>query len=259
MSTSASTIHVTTWGSEGPEVLLIHGSPQGGPLGGNHHFAAQEALAERGWKLIVPDRPGHGQSPTRGTEDMEVDAVWVAGMLGDGKHLVGHSYGGAIALAAAALRPEAVLSLTLIEPAIADVASDDPAVIAFRDDLETTMASDLEPIPRLMEYRRIVALPDEMIGPAPTVEQVVALGVAIGAMRQPTDWQATPAVEAVVAAGIPVLLVTGGGVPAFEAMADELVRMTDGERLLIPTGHHFPQYDGERFNDALDSFMRAAT
>ena len=36
---------------------------------------------------------------------------------GDGAHLVGHSYGGLAVLFAAARRPEATLSLTLLEPA----------------------------------------------------------------------------------------------------------------------------------------------
>ena len=38
-------------------------------------------------------------------------------MTGDGAHLVGHSYGGLGVLFAAARRPAATLSLTLLEPA----------------------------------------------------------------------------------------------------------------------------------------------
>ena len=44
-----------------------------------------------------------------------MDAIWAAEMVGESSHLVGHSYGGLIALAAAALRPTVVRSLTLIE------------------------------------------------------------------------------------------------------------------------------------------------
>ena len=36
--------------------------------------------------------------------------------MGDGAHLVGHSYGGLAVLFAAARRPDATLSLTLLEP-----------------------------------------------------------------------------------------------------------------------------------------------
>ena len=134
MSTDTTTdgIHVTRLGS-GTPVLMVHGSGQGNPLGGAQHWACQAPLAEQGFELILPDRPGHGQSPTRGPEDFELDAVWVAEMLGDGAHLVGHSYGGVTALCAAGLRPEAVRSLTLVEAPAFSAAGDDPAAMAFAD------------------------------------------------------------------------------------------------------------------------------
>jgi len=49
-------------------------------------------------------------------QDFEEDARDIAALLGDGAHLVGHSYGAVGALYAAALRPEAVHSLTVNEP-----------------------------------------------------------------------------------------------------------------------------------------------
>jgi len=124
-------IHVTRWGSSGPQVLMIHGGPQGGPGGGAQIFAAQRPLADRGWQLVLPDRPGHGQSPSRGPEDMEVDGKWAADMLGASSHLVGHSYGALVALVAAGLRPDAVRSLTLIEAPLIAAAPDHSDVKAF--------------------------------------------------------------------------------------------------------------------------------
>jgi pimeloyl-ACP methyl ester carboxylesterase len=49
-------------------------------------------------------------------------------LLGDGAHLVGHSYGGVVAMLAAAMAPEKVLSLVLIEPAAHRAAEEHPAV-----------------------------------------------------------------------------------------------------------------------------------
>ena len=43
-----------------------------------------------------------------------------------GAHLVGHSYGGVAAMLAAALVPQSVKSLTLIEPGCYQAAADDP-------------------------------------------------------------------------------------------------------------------------------------
>ena len=51
-----------------------------------------------------------------------------AELLGDGAHLVGHSYGAVIALLAAALRPDAVRSLTVSEPGCLRVAAGVPEV-----------------------------------------------------------------------------------------------------------------------------------
>ena len=105
-----SSIHIERWGSSGPRVVLVHGGAQGTETGGERNFAFQRPLAEQGWQLIVPDRPGHGRSPDPGRpDDAEADGAWVAELLGDGAHLLGHSYGGVIALCAAGLRPEAEL------------------------------------------------------------------------------------------------------------------------------------------------------
>jgi pimeloyl-ACP methyl ester carboxylesterase len=70
-------IYITRWGS-GPPVVMVHGSAQGGPAGGAEQFGAQRPLVDHGWELVLPDRPGHGRSPSRGPEDLELDAVWVA-------------------------------------------------------------------------------------------------------------------------------------------------------------------------------------
>jgi pimeloyl-ACP methyl ester carboxylesterase len=120
---SGTTIHVTRWGTEGPVVVMVHGGVQGRRIGGDEHFAKQRELVSRGWQLIVPDRPGHGQSAAPGRpDDVVLDADWVANLLGEGAHLVGHSFGGSVALFATAQRPKAIRSLTLIEPALLSLA-----------------------------------------------------------------------------------------------------------------------------------------
>ncbi len=119
-------IHVDWSGATGPLVLVIHGGVQGGAGGGPATFVKQKALAERGWRVGIVDRPGFGQCPSRGVDDMEWDAVWISDMLGDGGHLIGHFWGGGEALLAAARRPSAVRSLILVEPALQVLAMADP-------------------------------------------------------------------------------------------------------------------------------------
>ena len=78
---------------------------------------AGSATAGRQRLSSVPDRRGYGRSPAARGEDFLVDADDIAGLMGNGAHLVGHSYGGHGVLFAAARRPEAALSITLLEPA----------------------------------------------------------------------------------------------------------------------------------------------
>jgi pimeloyl-ACP methyl ester carboxylesterase len=250
-------IHVTRWGS-GPSILLVHGGSQGSPAGGAHLWSGQRPLADEGWELVLPDRPGHGRSPSRGPEDLELDAVWVAEMLGDGAHIVGHSYGGAIALCAAGLRPDAVRSLTLVEAPIFSVAADRPEAQALRARL--ARASDTKnSLLALLRLMRAVNIPMRQMQPRPGPQHVRRMAKHFQTMRSPDTWDASGAVASVKQTGTPSLIVTGGWSPGFEAIADELAEQMAGRRVTIDAGHHFPQLAGDpagsAFNDVLRSFL----
>lgn len=90
-------------------------------------WEAQKKLASD-WTLLLMERRGFGSSPPAEREDFEVDAQDIAAALGEGAHLVAHSYGAIGALLAASWRPEAVRSLKLIEPVAFTVAIRRPAV-----------------------------------------------------------------------------------------------------------------------------------
>lgn len=107
------------WGAGGPAVLLLHGITSSART----WWRAGAALAQRGYHVYAPDLPGHGQSDE--TDDHRIAAV--AGLLAEAvaplglerPHLVGHSWGGAVALAyALAPSGERLASLTLIDPAL---------------------------------------------------------------------------------------------------------------------------------------------
>ncbi|HYX62507.1 MAG TPA: acetoin dehydrogenase dihydrolipoyllysine-residue acetyltransferase subunit [Streptosporangiaceae bacterium] len=103
-------------GEDGDVVLFVHG------FGGdrNSWLFLQEPLAAR-FRAYALDLPGHGASAKdvgEGTLGVLADAVTgVLDALGATRaHLVGHSLGGAVALAAAARDPARIASLTLIAP-----------------------------------------------------------------------------------------------------------------------------------------------
>ncbi len=103
-------------GEDGDVVLLIHG--YGGDR--NSWLFVQEPLAAR-YRVYALDLPGHGTSAKDvGDGSIGVLAGAVAGVLDAlgacRAHLVGHSMGGAVALAVAAASPRRIASLTLIAP-----------------------------------------------------------------------------------------------------------------------------------------------
>ena len=103
-------------GTRTPTVVTLHASAssarQWQPLA--------EALAPR-FRVHAIDLHGHGErSPWRGARPLSLadDAALVAPLLmrEDDVHLVGHSYGGAVALKVAATYPQYVRSVAVYEP-----------------------------------------------------------------------------------------------------------------------------------------------
>ena len=241
-------MHVETWGS-GPRVVLVHGSVADGRL----TWAEQKALADR-WTLVVPDRPGYGESPPVEREDFEADAPLIAELLADGAHLVGHSYGGVIALLAAAARPDAVRSLTVVEPPAFGLALGNPAV----DDFVARMRAYGDAAPRdpeafLRGFLELVGSNTRLATPLP--EHLRRGAEVLRVERGP--WEAAIPVEALARAAFPKLVVSGGHHAAFDAVCDVLERELRAERATIAGAGHTVQRTG-RFNARLEGFLRRA-
>lgn len=101
----------------GDPVVMIHCSTASGRV--------WDDLAEHlgvGFQAIMPDQWGCGKSdPWTGQElfDLGSEAAPILDLIkaaGKPVHLIGHSYGGAVALRIAGEHPELIRSLTLIEP-----------------------------------------------------------------------------------------------------------------------------------------------
>lgn len=247
-------IHITRWGDSGPRVILVHGGVQGSAAAGERNFSNQRVLAERGWQLIVPDRPGHGRSPDPGRpDDAEADGAWIADLLGDGAHLVGHSYGGACALNAAARRPSSVHSLTLIEPAMHAIARSDPRVMRFLFRMVTTMLFSTSAASRATRMMKLLGIPPE--AGSRSREELEQLGKNARRGKLPSKATLDRELGQVERAGIPLLVVTGGWSPAFEASSDLVAATGGGRRVVIRSPHHFPQWVSDEFNQRLVAFM----
>jgi pimeloyl-ACP methyl ester carboxylesterase len=235
-------MHLTRWGRSGPAVVMVHGSAQGSQIGGDLHFSHQRQLGEHGWQVIVPDRPGHGRSLDPGRpDDAPADGALVADLIArtpDGSaHLVGHSFGGCVALAAAAQHPERVRSLTIIEPAMAALAADLPVVRGFIFQIVKVLFLSFSATARIQRFVKLVNIPPEI------------------RMKLPNKKLLQQQLAAVKQAGIPVLVVSGGWSPAFEAISDRVAQVVGGRRRVIASPHHFPQQVSDEFNQTLAAFM----
>ena len=249
MKLSAKDLDVRRLGS-GPPVVLVHGSV----VGAERTWRRQLELA-REWSLIVPNRPGFGASPPLARGDFELEAPLVAELLGEGAHLVGHSYGAVIALYAAALRPQAVRSLTVSEPGCMRVAAGVPEVdaqIAGGEALYAA-ASALEPIDFLQAFRGGVGSTNE------TPEQLSGelLEGARLLMRERPPWEAEPQLDALAGERFPKLVISGGHSAVFEAICDVLAQRLGAQRGLVSGRGHTIPATGDAYNERLRSFLAA--
>lgn len=102
----------------GEPIVLLHCT--GGS--GRQWTELAEAL-QANFRVIAPDLCGYGETthwPGNGTFNLAVEADLVAALIDKLKkpaHIVGHSFGGAVALQLALRYPQHLKSLTLIEPA----------------------------------------------------------------------------------------------------------------------------------------------
>jgi pimeloyl-ACP methyl ester carboxylesterase len=257
----AGALNVVRWGA-GERVVCVHGSLSWGEFA----FRRQRPLAHS-HELVLPDRRGYGATPAGGRVDFDVDAEDVAGLLGDSAHLVGHSYGALAALLVAARRPDAVRTLTIVEPAAFAVARGDAAVEEVIAGLECVYAAAAgltaaEFGVRFLEafgYRRGLDMPER---PKLTPN---ASRAATATMTERPAWEAEIPLAALGSAPHPTLVVSGRwdnlasgehavGHAAIGAVCDTLTRALDARRVTIDGWAHGCQYSGKPFNDALQSF-----
>jgi len=191
--------------------------------------------------------------PTR--IDFDEHALWVAERVRDGDHLVGHSYGGVIALLTAALVGDRLGSLTVIEPPCTSVALDVPAVAAFAAAGEEFWTSGPRDDPEAFLRGFLGYVGSDYDPPSPLPKALERGARTLIDERGP--WEAEIPLARLAAHGLPVLVVSGAHHPAFDAICDALERDLRAERLVLPGRGHNPQLD-PAFTHTLLEFVERA-
>jgi pimeloyl-ACP methyl ester carboxylesterase len=216
-------VHVRRWGPiDGRPLLFLHslGPAASGALLG----PGLGPLPDAGYSIAAPDQPGFGLTPPLEPDGYTparlVELAWsIADALGwDRLVLAGHSWGGSIAIHAAAARPERVRALVLVDSGHLDYADSPGANLGQTLD---EMSAAMEAARRRAPDRAGVARDLELPVDDPVVEAFMegvtddgagglisrTLGSSrAGAMyhlaraRQSDQW------AAIAAAGIPTLL-----------------------------------------------------
>ena len=116
LDTPAGRLHYQESGG-GQTVIALHGSASSGS-----QWRTLTGCIEGHFRVLTPDLPGYGKSapvaaPNEARlEDIAEQIHYLVISCGDRVHLVGHSFGGAVALKLAQMYPDDICSLSLIEP-----------------------------------------------------------------------------------------------------------------------------------------------
>ncbi len=243
-------LYVESWG-DGTPVVLVHGSLATGA----EEWEAQRPLADEGFRLLVPDRRGYGRSPVADGEDFLRDAEDIAELMGQGAHLVGHSYGGLGVLFAAVRRPGATRSLTLLEPGAFALGQHHPSARALVDGVRRLWDQDLPDEEWVVGFLKAVGSdPDEF----PPEFLAAALPLVPVLRRGRPLWYPDLPLAELAEAPFPRLVVSGGHSAGFDAICDDLADRIGASRQVVEGAGHEIQFAGKPINEALLALWRSA-
>ncbi len=229
--------------------MLVHGSVVNAEL----TWSAQRPLAEQ-FEIVAPNRRGFPPGPDVEHVDFEDEAAWLEQFLEPGTHLVGHSYGGVIALFAAARRPELIRSLTVIEPPAFGAARGIPAADEFMARIEEHWTSGPRDPGEFL--RGFLSLVGSSTPPGDFTPELLQGARTLMIERSPAE--AVIPFDELARAPFPKLVVSGGHSDAFEALCNVLAERLGAERAVLPGAGHSVQRLGDPLNELLASFVERA-
>jgi pimeloyl-ACP methyl ester carboxylesterase len=254
-------LHVTEIG-QGEPIVFVHGAFD--PA--EETFGEQKELADQ-YRVVLVDRRGYGESPAADRLDFDAQVEDIRRVVGEGAHLVGQSSGGLLCLLAAAAHPQAVWTLTVIEPTATSIARGNEAVERL-----IARLAPLFPPGAAMSPEQFAAAFYQALGfDAPSVELDERLAAAAATTaREPAPWDTEVPLDRLAAAPFPKLVVSGAwdiapplareiAGSAFRVICDTLAEKLPAERAVFRGAAHNPQRLGKPFNDRLRTFLASSS
>lgn len=250
----------------GPTVICLHSSgasaQQWQPLA--------QALGPRRHVVCV-DAHGHGRSPApeRGMHVFAQDAAWLTPFVsgagnGDGVHLVGHSYGGALAIRLALAQPQRVRSLTLYEPVLFSLLDDPSVEPAAREEIRQVGRAIVMWVQLRQPLRAGRVFVEYWSGPGAwralgaRQQKIVAARIPVIAAHFESLFDCGITLAHVARLRVPTLLLSGGKSPrAARALVNALTAVWPHADLLRypDLGHLGPMTDPDRVNRMIVRFI----
>jgi pimeloyl-ACP methyl ester carboxylesterase len=243
-------------------------------LGSGRQWGKLTEALDRACRVIAPDIAGYGDS--RGAVDLPLTLADEVALLidridaGTGPiHLVGHSYGGAIAFKMATASPLAsrVRSLTLIEPVLPTLLKESAADRRLHDlfaqlarnvSVDLSRGMSIEAIDRFMSYWN-------GSGPAETLSAEAKLRMIERIDKLGYDFAAALSEENVTAAAarikVPTLLFSGGLSPYMtQRIVGRLASLIEGAEThhLPAAGHMLPLTHARQVNARIVAHIACA-
>lgn len=176
----------------------------------------------------------------------------MADLIGTGAHLVGESYSAVVVLLAAALSPEAVLSLTVVEPPLFSLVQGNPAAdcMARRANYVFETMRHATPEEFAPDFDRAVGFET-----LPKVMDPGTLRDIRSMMRERVPTDAQVPYDRLMSAPFRKMVISGGWSEVFEAICDELAGKLGAEHVVLHGQGHSAYLAGEPFNTVLERFI----
>lgn len=253
-------------GADAPRLMLLHSG-----AASHRQWRPLIAALGRGWHIVAPDLIGHGETPVpdHGRPTLEKEVALLTALLErmDGPvHLVGHSYGGAMALELARRQPHRIASLAMYEPVAFSLLRNSRRREAWHE-IASVAQRHIELVENGDPRAAAIAFLDYWVGPGALLampEHMQAyvtgcMGTVAGEFRELLQARETTVVD-LKSLAIPVLLLCGSETTlAARGVVAELYRLLPAARHVNLAGaaHMAPVTQPGRVNPYLIEFLQA--